>query len=338
MTESVGAVVQSGNGTEPHHPYPKLKALSSYEDQQAGIAETFLAPELGGAKTVAVLSSPLSAKSDIAWVLCHSFALEQIYLQPLEVPFVRELSSTGFEVLRYHSQGYGDSELPANVVSLSSHVRDAVDAVALLRERGVKRIGLMGSRFGGSVAALAADKSDADALILWEPVIKGREYMNLLTRRAIVSQLTIRANGAGGAKGSGAPKAEDPLLGLEDENEADLQGFPLSSSAHKEIMGLDLMKDLTHFSGASLVVQISRSAEQRPALKRFVGRLQELGGAPSHEVVEHPRPHLFGRPRYKPTANGGKIDSQAEMSDGLTECTLKWCAALGNVAPEVAGQ
>ena len=311
--------------------YPKLAALAGYVDRDSGIAEDFLTPVLGGARTVAVLSSPVGPLRGTTWVLCHSFALEQIYLQPLEVPFVRSLTAAGYEVLRYHSQGYGDSDLPAGSVSLQSHLRDAADAVELLRRRGATRIGLIGFRFGGSVAALAADRVDADALILWEPVLKGRAFLNALARRAIVSQLTVRAN-----QSSPAGSTEDPLQRIDDEDTVDLQGFPLTRTSYEQILNMDLLMDLNRFAGEALVVQISRSSEQRPDLKRLVKRLGEIGGSPAHEVVSHPRPQLFGGPRYRPTGTGEKRDTQADLLAALTAATIGWCTKGDENAEELS--
>ena len=41
---------------------------------------------------------------------CPSFAMEQIHLGRMEVVMARVLAAAGFPVLRYHGQGYGDSQ------------------------------------------------------------------------------------------------------------------------------------------------------------------------------------------------------------------------------------
>src|SRR5207302_100678 len=105
----------------------------------------------------------------------------------------RSLSALGFRVLRFHCQGYGDSELLDEKVTLSTHLRDTLDAVGLLRELGDGTIGLAGARFGGAVAAVAADRIGAVGLMLWEPVVAGKAYADSLIRQEVISALHMRA-------------------------------------------------------------------------------------------------------------------------------------------------
>src|SRR5262245_47796987 len=103
-------------------------ARRGYEDQRTGIAEEFLQPTLGEGRTVAVLSRPVGAVRRLGWVICHSCALEQVHLARLEVVVARALSAAGFPVLRYQSQGYGDSE-GTDDIGLASHIEAATGAV-----------------------------------------------------------------------------------------------------------------------------------------------------------------------------------------------------------------
>src|SRR5437867_1508751 len=102
--------------------------MRSYADRELGIQETFLQPRIGGGRTVGVLSIPLDLPLAGGWVICHSFALEQVYLQSLESALARKLAATGFAVLRFHTQGYGDSELGVEHISLRGHVDQAGEA------------------------------------------------------------------------------------------------------------------------------------------------------------------------------------------------------------------
>src|SRR3989442_15031247 len=124
-----------------------LERHGRYEDRQAGISEEFLQPVLGGERTVAVLSRPLGQSSSVGWVVCHSFGMEQIHLGRLDVLAARALAAAGFPVLRFHGQGYGDSEKGADAIGLSSHLAENADAVRLLQEEeGVGGVGALGAR------------------------------------------------------------------------------------------------------------------------------------------------------------------------------------------------
>src|SRR5438105_5545724 len=81
--------------------------LPSYRDRRIGIEERFLQPVLAGDRTIAVLSTPLDGPRSLGWVICHSFGMEQIHLQPLEVAAARRLAAAGFPSLRFHAPGCG---------------------------------------------------------------------------------------------------------------------------------------------------------------------------------------------------------------------------------------
>src|SRR5439155_191024 len=128
---------------------------------------------------VAVLSRPLERRRAVGWVICHSFAQEHYRLYRTDVAVARALASTGFLVLRYHGQGYGDSEGRMEDITLSSHLADARDAVRTMREQGLEAVGVIGTRFGGTIAAMVADELGAHALAVVDPVMSGREFMRV---------------------------------------------------------------------------------------------------------------------------------------------------------------
>jgi pimeloyl-ACP methyl ester carboxylesterase len=294
-----------------------LESLSSYDDPSSGIRERFLKLRAGGAATIAVLSEPIADPIPFGWVLCHSFGLEQLYLQSMETPIVRQLSAAGFPVLRFHAQGYGDSELPVDQVSLDSHVRDAVDAVKeLVDVTGVPRVGLMGARFGGTVAALAADRVDAAAMILWHPIVSGRSFLDSLLRRSALSGLASAANGA-------AIRPDDPDQGPNADGIVELQGWPITGDAYEAFRSMNLISDLRTFGGSSLIVQISSTDGVDEEFGHLTTRLRDRGGASDLQVIVHKRARGFGMPRFRP--NGlEKIDTQADLLEDLAARTLAW--------------
>jgi pimeloyl-ACP methyl ester carboxylesterase len=302
-----------------------LESLRTFEDPRSGIRERFLTPVIGGQRTVCVLSSPTGRARDMGWVICHSFAMEQIWLQPLEVAAARRLSAAGFTVLRFHSQGYGDSEGSTAEIGLETHVRDATDAIQVLREAGnVSRLGLMGGRVGGTVAALAADRCDAESLILWEPIVDGRGFVEKLTRGAMVTELSSASQVKA--------RAGDVERNFAEAGVLDVQGFPLSSAAFEEFSAFDLLPSITHFTGEALIVQISRTPRVRVELERLNTRLSEIGGRSSLHVLVDADGWRFGLQRYYAASNGRrKEDKQAALSEQLVSLSLSWCLREGEV-------
>jgi len=298
-----------------------LQSLQSFEDPHLGVREAFLRPSFGGNRSIAVLSMPIGAARGIGWIICHSLGMEQMHMQRFEVALARALAAVGFPVLRYQSQGYGDSHGSSLEVSLESHLRDAVAAGQLLASaEGVVSLGFIGARFGGLVAALAAGRLKAAGLVLWDPVVSGRRYLASLVRSALVTNLT----GRGLDKGEGV----DPKESLRRGDVFDLQGFPLREDVFEEVASLDLLQALPPWEGKSLVVQISTSPSPRADLQRLAARLEELGGKSSLEVVVDPTAATFGQKRYRITDTWSKADIQAELSESLTPVTVSWCQRL----------
>lgn len=305
-----------------------LESLRSYVDPRSGITERFLTPHIGGKRTVGVLSSPNKEDPrDTGWVICHSFGMEQVFLQPVEVAVARQLAASGFSSLRFHSQGYGDSEGSTAEVSLQSHVRDALDAIGVLvAETGVSKVGLLGGHFGATVAALAACRSDTRTqLMLWEPIIDGRRYMKELVRTATMTEVA-RSN------------TQDAGKTLAETGHIDVQGYPLGRAVFEEVSAFDLVSALDGFQGGSVVVQISRSPKPRSELERLVARLNQMGGRSSLEILVDPEARRFGFQRYYATPDGQrKDDKQEAMSEKLVSLTVSWCVgweARANVSSQ----
>jgi pimeloyl-ACP methyl ester carboxylesterase len=308
-----------GDG-RPSAGISKLLEMRSFEDADLGIAERFLTPTIGGGTTVAVLSTPLGAAHDLGWVVCHAFGLDQINLQPFEVPLARELAAAGFPVLRYHAQGFGDSELSIEHVGLASMVECAIQAAALLRdEAGVTALGTFGARLGGTVAAMAGERAGASALALWDPVVRGRTYTTRLARFSSTSELVTR--------GRAQIQARNPMDVLRETGAIDVQGVPLPEALFDELSAIELTEAVTRFRGRSLVVQPSRSGQPRSELESFVGHLSELGGEAALEIVTDPLADKLGQPRFV-GVDGVKVDELGSLARSLNDVTLSWCRGL----------
>ena len=296
-----------------------LEELAGFRDETAGFEERFLTPTVGGARTVAVLSRPIGERSSrMVWVICHSFGVEQMWMQPAEVALARTLARSGHAAVRYHSQGYADSEGRAEDITLSSHVADAAEAFDVAREvAGTDTVGLVGGRFGGSVAALTAERRPASALVLWDPIVDGRRYMNGLLRAAAVTQMST----AGRADVTDGNAQEDLAAG----GLVDVQGFPLNRAMIDEASRLDLRRDLSRFAGGSLLLQVSKSRTPRKDLSELAEHLERIGGMNEFDIIVDEAARSFGQQRFHASSDGRfKADAQAAMSDALIGRTVSW--------------
>ncbi len=290
----------------------RLERHRVFEDPERRFRERFLSPEIGGAPTVAVLSEPWEGRATTGWVICGSFAMDQAYLLSLETALARRLAAAGLVALRYHAQGYGDSDLDAEHVTLRSHVGDAQDALEVLRgATGVERVGLAGALFGGSVAAMAGARADALALV--QPVVRGQAYIRATVRRSIGTSLADRPSDPEGPT-SGTPGV------------VDVEGFPLRPEVVAEFDAFDLLAELPPFAGRSLVIQVTRSPEPQRPLSLLADRLAVAGGRSELRVVAHPEALRFGLPRHRRAGGTRKVDVQVDLSDGILETIARWCA------------
>jgi pimeloyl-ACP methyl ester carboxylesterase len=319
-----------------------LRSLAQRSDPSLGISERFVQPVLGGGRTVAVVSEPLGRTRPLGLVLCHSYGLEQIYLAGFDVHVARALSAAGFPVLRYHGQGYGDSE-GIDDVGLSSHIADATDAVGCLVEQtGVRAVGLLGARLGGTVAAIVADRLQADFVAVVAPATDGRRYMRQLLWSHVVSDWTARGRedlssrkaqdganpGPGVADGNGseAMTLRAVRQALDERGWADVGGFRLTARSCGEIEATSMVEEVRSFAGDALVLGLSRSGEPRPDVLGLARHLESLGANVTTEGLSDPLPDAFGRYNFR-TAPGKKVDRLAELNPTLSALIARWFAS-----------
>ncbi|MDP9342566.1 MAG: hypothetical protein M3Q23_10855 [Actinomycetota bacterium] len=218
--------------------------------------------------------------------------------------------------MRFHTQGYGDSELGTEQISLRSHVDQAKEAAGVVAgEAGVERIGFAGIRLGGTVAALAADAAGAAGLVAVAPAVDGEAYVQWMTKQA---RLTEVSSGEKTLPG-------DPIAELMARGTLDVLGFPLRREVYEEIRALDLADALQGFRGDALLLQVSRTAGPDPALRRLAERLRALGARADLEVLADPRALRLGFPRFRRSKDGRKEDVQGDLTEGVVGAVAAWC-------------
>ena len=293
-----------------------LRAMQQRRDASLGIEERFLQPVIGGKPTVAVLAEPLGQPSDVGWVVCHSLGLEQIWFYDLEVATARALAGAGQPVLRFHGQGYGDSAGDAADVRVATHLRDAREAVDVLRSTtAVTRIGLIGARFGGAVALVVGTEVGAARVVMWDPMVDGPTYARSLSRTAAITMLTT----------AGDVKAAE-LDALDEQDELDVSGAPLSKTLLDDVAAFAPIERLAEGTiGAAMVVQVSKGQEARPATDRLVQELRRHGCDAALDVVADTGSRTWGNQRYRSTESSRtKSDTQATLVPELVRRTERW--------------
>src|SRR5688572_17846790 len=147
-----------------------LRKLRRYEDPGAGIFEEFLDSRLGPGRRSRSLPGPPPAPRATGRALCPPLGPGHGTLRGLEGPVPRGLAASGFPVLRIRP----DADPLHREIDLARRLEELEAAVALLRaETGAERVGVAGTLFGGTLAALAADRLGLAELALVQPATRG---------------------------------------------------------------------------------------------------------------------------------------------------------------------
>jgi alpha-beta hydrolase superfamily lysophospholipase len=136
---------------------------------------SFLDPQ--GHRVAAILTTPDGGTDKIA-ILCHGFLSSKT--SSTNNALTRMLIGRGIATFRFDLFGQGESEGPFEQITVGLAVEQAQSAVDLMKERGYRHIGLMGSSFGGLISILtASQRTDLACLALKCPVVDFAEELRL---------------------------------------------------------------------------------------------------------------------------------------------------------------
>ncbi len=199
-------------------------------------------------------------------VLCYPWGHEYLCAHRAMRQLTTRLTGVGFHTLRFDYFGTGDSAGEMTEVDLRGWEHDAAFAVDELQEIvGQAKITLIGLRLGAVIAArLAAKRTDIDALVLWDPVISGGEYLQQI--------------------GAAADKKSTPV---DADGNIELYGFPLTESMIRDIRSIQPECLVPEFVGRVLTLVTDR----QPSHERFA-QLGSRSEANSIEFMSDVRPWL----------------------------------------------
>lgn len=145
------------------------------------------------------------------------------------------LAAAGHAVLRFDLPGtadsLGDETDPARLDAWTASVGQAADV--LRRHAGVSAVAFAGLRFGATIAALAAqNRPHPEALLLLDPIVKGRSYARELamTARAVAEGARLDPDGTATADGllvAGLPTTGETLDAIRKIDLTRLEAIPV---------------------------------------------------------------------------------------------------------------
>jgi exosortase A-associated hydrolase 2 len=232
-----------------------------------------------------VLHRPKQPDIKSGFIFCHPFAEEKLWTHRVFVKFARELAGRGFAVLRFDFAGNGDSEGEFADLTLETYLSDVKRACDTLAEAypEIEHISLLGLRFGAMIALLAATRiSGLDRLILWDPVVKGANYMQEVLRTNLTTQLAVY--------GKVIEKREDLIEKMKAGETVNVDGYELGYRLFKEVSDTNLLEGNNNLKSVNtLLVQIGK--KQQP----IRDDIQRLSESCSNAVVKHAIEEPFWR-------------------------------------------
>ena len=179
--------------------------------------------------------------SDCAFVICQPIGHEYIASHRALRQLASRLSDAGFPVLRFDYYGCGDSAGEAEEAGISRWLADVSAAIVQVKHRSrSSRVCLIGLRLGAALSMITgAARDDIDGLVLWDPVLAGKRYVEEL--RSLQKQmLRFRPK----QKGSG--NSDDYI---------DILGFPISRDLQAGIENINLLATGTPSANHILLIK-----------------------------------------------------------------------------------
>ena len=303
-----------------------LEKLARYEDAEHAIFEEFAAARLGPGRAIALISGPLAGTPSTGWVICPTIGPEHGNLRRLEALIARGLAASGFAALRIRP----DADPLHREIDPGRRLEEIDAAVELLRaEPGVESVGVAGTLFGGTLAAIAAGRLELPAMALIQPATRGRQYARELLRREAVAQLL--------AGDEDTAASEGPMHELSTSGLAWIRGLSVSQEAFDAISAVKLVDDLPDFRGRALLVDISPTGAVSTGVRKLADRLAELGGDVAVEPITDPLYAPLGEYYYR-DAGLLRIDTRLELDKRVAEVVSAWAlqGSGATAAPQVA--
>jgi pimeloyl-ACP methyl ester carboxylesterase len=116
-----------------------------------------------GHRVAGVLATP-AGETDRLVLLCHGFLSNKN--STTNKALTAQLLDQGIATFRFDFFGQGESEGPFERMTVTTAVNQVLAALALVTSRGYRRIGLVGSSFGGLIATLVAGEAALNGIAL----------------------------------------------------------------------------------------------------------------------------------------------------------------------------
>ena len=225
------------------------------------MAERIISFDSHGTLLHGILREPVRGVVRGLVLICDPFAEEKKCAHRPLTDLARAMVQTGLAVMRFDYRGTGDSAGEFQHFTPDDWRADIHAAADFARrEVGLSRLTLAGLRMGANLALSAAcDRDDVNRVILWEPVLDGKQYVSQNMRRSLVKAMLTA-----GDEFKAATVTEAHAQAV-----VDFDGYTVTGAARLQLEALRLAP----FPGAALLAHIGPKEEPGPA---YVAAAQAL--------------------------------------------------------------
>ena len=193
---------------------------------------------------------------ELGVVFCHPFAEEKLIAHRVMVNLARKIAGAGIHCLRFDYMGHGDSDGNFEDATVETRLSDIQCAAKCLKEQvAVSNVGLIGIRFGATLAALACESApDIDAIALISPIIQGKAYIEQCLRSNLTTQMTLYKKVVKDRQAL----VRDLMMG----EMVNIDGYLLTKALYEQMVSIDLLSSPGPVAKKALLVQISRKENE----------------------------------------------------------------------------
>ncbi len=125
---------------------------------------------------------PQTESRNHAVLICHAYGHEYSRAYRNLQQFSVQLCQAGFDVMRFDFSSTGNSEGNCELATSDRFRKNIVDASEFFRKQiNHDHLSIMGIRMGATLAALN-NAENIDKLVLWDPIVDGRQFLQLLEK------------------------------------------------------------------------------------------------------------------------------------------------------------
>ncbi len=231
---------------------------------QPSLSTFYFGPQAKALYGACHLPPPDQAR-EVGVVLCNPWQQEFIRGHRTLSQLSQRLARQGLAVLRFDYYGTGDSAGADADGTLEQWQNDLRQAIQELKRRArLETVYLVGLRLGAALAALVASgRADVEGLVLWEPAVRGADYLHELRAWNEEKQLSFLNQAQMG------------------QTHVELLGFGLHPGFVGELEKLDLLA--LKRSPARHICLIEGAAA--PAVAQLQRQLEQLGAQVEYHLI-----------------------------------------------------